>query len=80
MRLAADAFASGSRFGRVWEQVRSRLGADSVASGTMFADKYGICIVRLSNLFFSPTNIKGQFHFHKASSMGHDSEFAVFLG
>ena len=47
----ADASVSGSRFGRVWEQVRSRLGADSVVSGTMFADKYGICIVRLSNLF-----------------------------
>lgn len=41
----------GSRCKRVWEQVRSRLGADSVVSGTMFADKYGICIVRLSNLF-----------------------------
>ena len=47
----ADASVSGSRFGRVWVQVRSRLGAGSVASGTMFADKYGICIVRLSNLF-----------------------------
>ena len=42
----ADASVSGSRFGRVWEQVRSRLGAGSDASGTMFADKYGICIVR----------------------------------
>lgn len=41
----------GSRCKRVWEQIRSRLGAGSVASGTMFADKYGICIVRLSNLF-----------------------------
>ena len=36
----------GSRRKRIWEQIRSRLGADSVASGTMFADKYGICIVR----------------------------------
>lgn len=41
----------GSRCKRVWEQIRSRLGAGSVVSGTMFADKYGICIVRLSNLF-----------------------------
>ena len=36
----------GSRRKRIWEQIRSRLGADSVVSGTMFADKYGICIVR----------------------------------
>lgn len=69
----------GSRCKRIWEQIRSRLGADSVVSGTVFADKYGICIVRLSNLFFSPTNIIGQFHFHKASPMGHASESAVFL-
>lgn len=37
-------------------------------------------LCKISNLFFSSTNIKGQFHFHKASLMGHDSEFAVFLG
>lgn len=30
MRLAADAFASGSRFGRVWEQRRMRLGAEAL--------------------------------------------------
>ena len=46
MPLGADSVASGSRFGRVLELIRSRLGAEVDVHGTMFADKYGICIVR----------------------------------
>lgn len=66
----ADASVSGSRFGRVWEQIRLRLGAGSVASGTMFADKYGICIVRqpqvLETSFFQDVqNIEFVFHLYQ---------------
>ena len=32
-----DAFASGSRFGRIWDVIRSCLGRDSVVSGTRYA-------------------------------------------
>ena len=35
--IGAGAVASGSRCGRVWEQVRSRLGAEAVASGARHA-------------------------------------------
>lgn len=41
----ADASVSGARRGRLWELIRSRLGAEADVDGTMFADKYGFCIV-----------------------------------
>lgn len=43
--LGGDTTASGSRHGRVWEEVRSRLGRDMVASGTVFANKYRIWFI-----------------------------------
>ena len=85
-RLGADSVASGSRFGCVWEQVRSRLGRCSLTSTEFVLSVNLRCwklpffrMCKISNLFFISTNIKGQFHFHKASSMGHDSESAVSL-
>ena len=44
----AEAIVSGSRDGRVWEQRRSRLGAEADADGAKFADKLGICIYEAS--------------------------------
>ena len=38
----ADASASGGRGGCIWEQRRSRLGAEANADGAKFADKLGI--------------------------------------
>ena len=85
--LGADSDASGSRYDRVWELIRTCLGrcsltnTDSVLSVSLRCWKppfFGMC--KISNLFFSSTNIKGQFHFHKASPTGHDSASAVFLG
>lgn len=38
--LGGDTIASGSRYERVWEEIRTRLGRDTVASGTAFANKY----------------------------------------
>lgn len=66
----ADASVSGARRGCLWVQIRSRLGAGSVASGTMFADKYGICIVRqpqvLETSFFQDVqNIEFVFHLYQ---------------
>lgn len=45
--LGGDTTASGSRHGRVWEEVRSRLGRDTTASGTVFANKYRIWFIRV---------------------------------
>lgn len=39
---------SGGRGGRVWEQRRSRLGAEADADGAKFADKLGICVYEAS--------------------------------
>ena len=36
MRLGADTNASGSRYERIWEQIRMRLGADTSASGSRY--------------------------------------------
>lgn len=60
----------GADTGRVWEQIRSRLGADSDVDGTMFADKYGFCIVRqpqvLETSFFRDVqNIELVFQFYQ---------------
>lgn len=33
---------SGTRHERIWDETRPRLGGDTVASGTAFANKYGI--------------------------------------
>ena len=44
----ADASASGGRGGCIWEQRRSRLGAEADADGAKFADKLGICIYEAS--------------------------------
>ena len=60
----------GSRRKRVWRQTRPRLGADSDVSGTMFADKYGFCIVRqpqvLETSFFREVqNIEFVFQFYQ---------------
>lgn len=36
---------SGARHDRIWEEVRSRLGRDTTASGTVFANKYRIWFI-----------------------------------
>ena len=36
---------SGTRHERIWEEVRSRLGRDTTASGTVFANKYRIWFI-----------------------------------
>ena len=36
---------SGTRHDRIWEEVRSRLGRDTTASGTVFANKYRIWFI-----------------------------------
>lgn len=36
---------SGTRRDRIWEEVRSRLGQDTTASGTVFANKYRIWFI-----------------------------------
>lgn len=46
----ADASASGGRGECVWEQRRSRLGAEADADGAKFADKLGICIYEASGV------------------------------
>lgn len=38
---------SGTRHDRIWEEVRSRLGRDTTASGTVFANKYRIWFIRV---------------------------------
>lgn len=38
---------SGTRHERIWEEVRSRLGRDTTASGTVFANKYRIWFIRV---------------------------------
>lgn len=38
--LGEDSTASWSRNERIWEEKRPRLGRDTVASGTAFANKY----------------------------------------
>ena len=43
--VGADASESGSRHDRIWEEVRSRLGRDTTASGTVFANKYRIWFI-----------------------------------
>ena len=83
----ADSDVSGSRYDRLWEQMRTCMGRCSLTNTESVLSVSLMCwklpfpwIYRIANLFFSSTNIKGQFHFHKASPTGHDSEFAVFLG
>ena len=46
----ADASASGSRGGRVWEQRRMRLGAEADADGAALADKLGVCVYEASGV------------------------------
>lgn len=38
--LGGDSTASGTRYNRIWGEKRTRLGRDTVASGTAFANKY----------------------------------------
>lgn len=45
--LGGDTTASGSRYGRIWEEIRPRLGGETVASGTVFANKYRIWFIRV---------------------------------
>ena len=65
--LGADSVASGSGCGRLWELIRSWMGrcsltnTDSVLSVSLRCWKppfFGMC--KISNLFFSSTNIKGR--------------------
>ena len=58
MPLGADSVASGSRFGCVWEQVRSRLGRCSLTSTEFVLSVYRICFSALPILKVNFISIK----------------------